>query len=61
MMNCSCHHGHFFWGMAAGLVTGTALGMTMCPSRREIKRTAHKAAKAVSQAVDTLTDAMGME
>ena len=60
MMNCSCHHGHFFVGMTAGLVIGTAFGMTMTPSRREIKRMAHKAAKSVSEAVDTLTDAMSM-
>ena len=30
------------------------------PSRREIKRAAHRAAKSVSDAVETLTDAMGM-
>ena len=39
---------------------GTAIGMTMAPSRREIKRAAHRAAKSVSDAVETLTDAMGM-
>ncbi len=60
MMNHTCHHGHFFLGMTAGLITGTALGMTMTPSRREIKRVAHKAAKSVTEAVDNLTDAMSM-
>lgn len=30
------------------------------PLRREIKRAAHRAAKSVSDAVETLTDAMGM-
>lgn len=40
--------------------SGTAIGMTMAPSRREIKRAAHRAAKSVSDAVETLTDAMGM-
>ena len=36
------------------------LGMTMAPSQRRVKRAARKAAKHVSEAVETLTDAMGM-
>lgn len=60
MNNCCCSHGHFFWGMAAGLMVGAVVGMTVSPSRREIKRMTHKAAKSVSEAVENLTDAMGM-
>ena len=33
---------------------------TGCGCGREIKRAAHRAAKSVSDAVETLTDAMGM-
>lgn len=43
-----CGYGKFF------------LGMTMAPSRREMRLVAHKAAKNVTEAVETLTDAMGM-
>ena len=52
MNGTGCGCGRFFAGMAAGLA--------MAPSRREIKRAAHRAAKSVSDAVETLTDAMGM-
>ena len=58
-MNHCCGHSHFFLGMTTGLMVGTVLGMGMCPSRREIKRVAHKAARSVSDAVDSLTQAMG--
>ena len=47
-----CGYGKFFLGMT--------LGMTMAPSRREMRLVAHKAAKNVTEAVETLTDAMGM-
>lgn len=55
-MNCD----HFFWGMTTGLVAGTALGMSISPSRRQIKHAAHKAVKSVNEAVENLTEAMGM-
>lgn len=58
MNGCGC--GKFFLGAATGMMLGTAIGMTMAPSRREIKRMANKAAQHVSEAVETLTDAMGM-
>jgi hypothetical protein len=45
--------------MSTGLIVGSVLGMCLCPSRREIKRVAHKAAKSVNEAVDSLTQAMG--
>ena len=59
-MNRSCSHGHFFLGMGMGMVVGSILGMNMSPSRREIKKVAHKAAKSVNDAVEHLTEAMGM-
>ena len=60
MNGTGCGCGRFFAGMAVGLAAGPAIGMTMAPSRWEIKRAAHRAAKSVSDAVETLTDAMGM-
>ena len=59
-MNRSCSHGHFFLGMGMGMVVGSILGINMSPSRREIKKVAHKAAKSVNDAVEHLTEAMGM-
>jgi gas vesicle protein len=59
-MNRNCSHGHFFLGMGMGMVIGSILGMNMSPSRREIKKVAHKAAKSVNDAVEHLTEAMGM-
>ena len=52
--------GKFVCGMTTGLLAGAVLGMTMAPSRREMRRCAHKAAKHVIQAVDNFTDAIGM-
>ena len=48
----------FGLGMAAGMVVGAAVGMVMAPSQRQMKYTAHKAAKKVGQAADTLTERM---
>jgi gas vesicle protein len=58
-MNHCCSHSHFFLGMSTGLIVGSVLGMCLCPSRREIRRVAHKAAKSVNEAVDSLTQVMG--
>ena len=44
-----CGYGKFFLGMTMGMA-----------ARREMRRVAHKAAKNVTEAVETLTDAMGM-
>ena len=49
--------GKFVLGMTAGMAAGAAIGMTMAPSQRRMKRAAHKAARHVSEAVDTLTEA----
>ena len=36
--------GQFWWGMTTGLVAGAVVGMSVAPSRREMKKTAHKVA-----------------
>ena len=51
-------YGAFLLGMTAGAMAGAAVGMTMAPSRREMKRAAHKAAMHVPEAVETLTQVM---
>ena len=43
-----------------GMAAGTALGMTMAPSHRQIKRAAHMAAKRVNEAVENLADAIDL-
>ena len=54
--------GKFCWGMAAGLVAGTALGMVLAPSKRDLRRAAHKAVKnvncAVNEAIDGINSVM---
>lgn len=52
--------GKFFVGMVTGMMAGTALGMTMAPSKRQIKRAAHMATKRVNEAVENLADAMDL-
>ena len=47
--------GQFWWGMTTGLVAGAVVGMSVAPSRREMKKTAHKVAKHVNEAVEDLT------
>ena len=34
--------GQFWWGMTTGLVAGAVVGMSVAPSRREMKKTAHR-------------------
>ena len=60
MYGTACRNGcgSFLMGAAAGMLAGAALGATMAPSSRQIKRTAHKAARRVTEAVDHLADAM---
>ena len=58
----SCHNegcgcGKFFVGMGLGLMVGAGLGMTVSPSRRQVRRVAHKAAQRVNEVVDDLADA----
>ncbi|WP_294552251.1 hypothetical protein [uncultured Pseudoflavonifractor sp.] len=51
----------FIAGIGMGMVAGAALGMAMTGSRkREIKRAADKAIKAVGEVVENLSDTMGM-
>lgn len=56
-----CHGtGAFLMGTVTGMAAGAVLGATMAPSSRQIKRTAHKAARRVNEAIDHLADAMDM-
>ena len=50
----------FMMGAAAGMTAGAIMGATMAPSGRQIKRTAHKAARRVNEAIDRLADVMDM-
>ena len=50
----------FMMGAAAGMTAGAIMGATMAPSGRQIKRTAHKAARRVNEVIDRLADAMDM-
>ena len=52
--------GAFLMGAATGMAAGAIMGITMAPSSRQIKRTAHKAARRVNEAIDHLADAMDM-
>ncbi len=58
-MTC-CGAGKFVLGLAAGGAMGFAIGMTMAPSHRQLKRAAHQAAKKVNQAVENLAEAIDL-
>ena len=57
---CGGSCGTFIMGADAAMLAGAALGATMAPSSRQIKRAAHRAAKRVNDAVDHLADAMDL-
>ncbi len=51
----------FISGIGIGAIAGAALGMAVSTSkRREIKRAADKAMKAVGEVMDNISDNMGM-
>ena len=61
MNNSGCGGcGKFVLGVATGMAAGAALGMTMAPSHRQIKRAANMAAKRVNEAVENLAEAMDL-
>ena len=61
MQNMTCGGaGKFAVGLFAGMVAGTAIGMTMAPSHRQLKRAAHQAAQKLNKAVENLTDAIDL-
>ena len=64
MMHGNSYGGHstgaFLMGTMTGMAAGAILCATMAPSSRQIKRTAHKAARRVNEAIDHLDDAMDM-
>lgn len=52
-------HNHFMRGVGLGMLAGAVVGMVVSPGKKELKRTAHKAAQAVSDAADNISDAIG--
>lgn len=51
----------FISGIGLGMVAGAALGMAMSTTKkREIKRAADKAIKAVGEVVENISENMGM-
>ncbi len=51
----------FMSGIGIGAIAGAALGMAMSTSkRREIKRAADKAIKAVGEVMENISDNVGM-
>lgn len=60
MDKCCCGTGKFVMGMVAGMAVGAAVGATMAPPSSQIKRTAHKAAKRLNDAVDRLTETLDL-
>ena len=50
----------FLTGAAMGVVAGTAMGMAMsATNKRDIKKAADKAIKAVGEVVENISDTMG--
>ena len=60
MMSSSSSGSKFIMGMAAGMVAGAALGMAVAPSRRQIRRAAHKEAQTVNEAAENLAQAIDL-
>ncbi len=54
----NCGYGKFVTGMATGFMVGAAMGMAMSPSRREMKKMAHKAVDRMSEVMEAMTDAI---
>ncbi len=52
--------GKFMRGVGWGMLAGAVVGMMVSPGKKELKRTATKAAQAVSDAAENISDAMNM-
>lgn len=52
-------HNHFMRGVGLGMLAGAVVGMMVSPGKKELKRTANKAAQAVSNAADNISNAIG--
>lgn len=52
--------GEFCVGMAMGLVAGMAVGVTLCPTRREMKKMAHNATRHMNDMVDHFVESMNL-
>jgi len=46
--------------MGLGMMAGAAVGFMMAPKKKDLKKTAKKAIRAVENGLDTASDAMGL-
>ena len=51
-------HNHFMRGVGIGMIAGAVVGMIVSPGKKELKRTADRAVRAVGNAADNLSDAI---
>lgn len=51
-------HNGFMRGVGLGMLAGAVVGMVVSPGRKELKRKANKAAQAVGNAADSISDAI---
>ena len=49
---------HFMRGVGLGMLAGAIVGMIVSPGKKELKRTAAKAARAVENAAESISDAI---
>lgn len=49
---------HFMQGVGLGMLAGAVVGMLVSPGKKELKRTAVKAARAVENAAENISDAI---
>lgn len=51
-------HNRFLRGVGIGMLAGAVVGMMVSPGKKELKQTANKAAQAVGNAAETISEAM---
>ena len=51
-------HNRFLRGVGLGMLAGAVVGMMVSPGKKELKQTATKAAQAVGNAAETISEAM---
>ena len=49
---------HFMRGVGLGMLAGAVVGMIVSPGKKELKQTANKAVQAVSNAADSISNAI---
>ena len=50
----------FLQGVGLGMVAGSVLGMMAAPKKKSMKRTAEKMVRNLGEAVENLSDTMGL-